>query len=142
MVDDNEFIKRRHLSRGRPRKYETSSSPNSNQSECVIPIDKHSCDNCNQNCPNMVGDTDNRIEMNDVNETSEQNIFNFNCGSRNKKEKKNNEESSSIYVSDCLNKNPKTIKGSETFVSVSNEYINIDDGSGTIFQRNVNNLYH
>lgn len=24
MVDDNEFIKRRHLSRGRPRKYEPS----------------------------------------------------------------------------------------------------------------------
>ncbi|XP_055857932.1 uncharacterized protein LOC129920585 isoform X2 [Episyrphus balteatus] len=29
MVDDNEFVKRRHLSRGRPRKYEPSSSPNS-----------------------------------------------------------------------------------------------------------------
>ncbi|XP_053968741.1 uncharacterized protein DDB_G0283357-like [Anastrepha ludens] len=30
MVDDSEFVKRRHLSRGRPRKYEPSSSPNSN----------------------------------------------------------------------------------------------------------------
>ncbi|XP_037942417.1 forkhead box protein P1-like [Teleopsis dalmanni] len=29
MVDDSEFIKRRHLSRGRPRKYEPSSSPHS-----------------------------------------------------------------------------------------------------------------
>jgi hypothetical protein len=27
MVDDNEFVKRRHLSRGRPRKYEPSPSP-------------------------------------------------------------------------------------------------------------------
>lgn len=27
MVDDNEFVKRRHLSRGRPRKYEPPSSP-------------------------------------------------------------------------------------------------------------------
>lgn len=27
MVDDNEFVKRRHLSRGRPRKYEPSASP-------------------------------------------------------------------------------------------------------------------
>jgi hypothetical protein len=27
MVDDNEFVKRRHLSRGRPRKYDPSSSP-------------------------------------------------------------------------------------------------------------------
>lgn len=27
MVDDNEFVKRRHLSRGRPRKYEPSTSP-------------------------------------------------------------------------------------------------------------------
>lgn len=27
MVDDNEFVKRRHLSRGRPRKYNTSPSP-------------------------------------------------------------------------------------------------------------------
>lgn len=26
MVDDNEFVKRRHLSRGRPRKYEPSAS--------------------------------------------------------------------------------------------------------------------
>lgn len=31
MVDDNEFVKRRHLSRGRPRKYEPSSSPNGDQ---------------------------------------------------------------------------------------------------------------
>ncbi|XP_036342250.1 uncharacterized protein LOC118751527, partial [Rhagoletis pomonella] len=30
MVDDSEFVKRRHLSRGRPRKYEPSSSPRSN----------------------------------------------------------------------------------------------------------------
>lgn len=28
MVDDNEFVKRRHLSRGRPRKYTESPSPN------------------------------------------------------------------------------------------------------------------
>lgn len=27
MVDDNEFVKRRHLSRGRPRKYDPSPSP-------------------------------------------------------------------------------------------------------------------
>ncbi|XP_062121673.1 uncharacterized protein LOC133835663 isoform X1 [Drosophila sulfurigaster albostrigata] len=141
MVDDNEFIKRRHLSRGRPRKYETSSSPNSNQSEGIIPIDKHSCDNCSQNCPNMIGEPDNRIELNDVNETSEQNMFNFNCGSRTKKEKKHDEESS-LYASDCLNKNSKSMKSSETLVSVSNDFINIDDTSSTIFQRNVNNLYH
>ncbi|GAB0100307.1 hypothetical protein DMENIID0001_163260 [Sergentomyia squamirostris] len=32
MVDDNEFVKRRHLSRGRPRKYDPSSSPQSPQS--------------------------------------------------------------------------------------------------------------
>lgn len=89
----------------------------------------------------MVGDTDNRIEMNDMNETIEQNMFNFNCGSRNKKEKKNNEDSN-IYVSDCLNKNPKAIKTSESLVSVPSDYINIDDSSGTIFQRNVSNVYH
>uniref|UniRef100_A0A1B0DBT8 Uncharacterized protein n=1 Tax=Phlebotomus papatasi TaxID=29031 RepID=A0A1B0DBT8_PHLPP len=29
MVDDNEFVKRRHLSRGRPRKYDPSPSPQS-----------------------------------------------------------------------------------------------------------------
>lgn len=33
MVDDSEFVKRRHLSRGRPRKYEPSSSPNSNSQQ-------------------------------------------------------------------------------------------------------------
>lgn len=33
MVDDSEFVKRRHLSRGRPRKYESSSSPNSNSQQ-------------------------------------------------------------------------------------------------------------
>ena len=31
MVDDAEFMKRRHLSRGRPRKYEPSSSPQEQQ---------------------------------------------------------------------------------------------------------------
>lgn len=35
MVDDSEFVKRRHLSRGRPRKYEPSSSPNSNSQHFV-----------------------------------------------------------------------------------------------------------
>ena len=33
MVDDAEFMKRRHLSRGRPRKYEPSSSSNNSQSQ-------------------------------------------------------------------------------------------------------------
>jgi len=32
MVDDREFVKRRHLSRGRPRKYEPPLSPHSNSS--------------------------------------------------------------------------------------------------------------
>uniref|UniRef100_A0A1A9ZQ30 Fork-head domain-containing protein n=1 Tax=Glossina pallidipes TaxID=7398 RepID=A0A1A9ZQ30_GLOPL len=35
MVDDSEFVKRRHLSRGRPRKYEPSSSPNSNSQQLI-----------------------------------------------------------------------------------------------------------
>lgn len=35
MVDDSEFVKRRHLSRGRPRKYEPSSSPKSNSQASV-----------------------------------------------------------------------------------------------------------
>lgn len=33
MVDDNEFVKRRHLSRGRPRKYDPSPSPTSQQQQ-------------------------------------------------------------------------------------------------------------
>ena len=33
MVDDNEFMKRRHLSRGRPRKYEPSSTPSPKSSQ-------------------------------------------------------------------------------------------------------------
>jgi hypothetical protein len=32
MVDDNEFVKRRHLSRGRPRKYDPSPSPTGERS--------------------------------------------------------------------------------------------------------------
>ncbi|XP_018795510.1 PREDICTED: uncharacterized protein LOC108972984 isoform X4 [Bactrocera latifrons] len=35
MVDDNEFVKRRHLSRGRPRKYEPSSSPKANSQTSI-----------------------------------------------------------------------------------------------------------
>lgn len=30
MVDDNEFIKRRHLSRGRPRKYDPTTADSTN----------------------------------------------------------------------------------------------------------------
>lgn len=38
MVDDNEFVKRRHLSRGRPRKYEPSSDERpSNQNQQPSP---------------------------------------------------------------------------------------------------------
>lgn len=35
MVDDNEFVKRRHLSRGRPRKYEPSPSPTGGEQSIV-----------------------------------------------------------------------------------------------------------
>lgn len=47
MVDDSEFVKRRHLSRGRPRKYEPSSSPNSNSqmSDSAAIIEKSSTTN-------------------------------------------------------------------------------------------------
>lgn len=44
MVDDNEFVKRRHLSRGRPRKYEPSSPTHNSdmdakESENFEPVD-------------------------------------------------------------------------------------------------------
>lgn len=35
MVDDNEFVKRRHLSRGRPRKYEPTSPTGGEQSNAT-----------------------------------------------------------------------------------------------------------
>lgn len=35
MVDDNEFVKRRHLSRGRPRKYASPSPPGGEQSNAT-----------------------------------------------------------------------------------------------------------
>ena len=50
MVDDSEFVKRRHLSRGRPRKYEPSSSPNSNSQQFANTIASAvSCDAYNGN---------------------------------------------------------------------------------------------
>ncbi|KAH8417369.1 hypothetical protein KR222_009878 [Zaprionus bogoriensis] len=140
MVDDNEFIKRRHLSRGRPRKYETSSSPNSNQSECTVPTDKHSCDNCNQSCTNTVNDSEIRIEGNNASEITEQTCFGFTNESQGKKEKKVVEEN--IYVGDCSSRNSKRINSSEPMVSLTNDYINIDDSSLSMFQKGVNNFYH
>ncbi|EDV93913.1 GH17224 [Drosophila grimshawi] len=77
MVDDNEFIKRRHLSRGRPRKYEPSSSPISNNSECAIPTNKESCDNCYQSCNNLVSDPEHKIEITDTVEISTKNNSSF-----------------------------------------------------------------
>lgn len=147
MVDDNEFIKRRHLSRGRPRKYEASSSPISNQSECTAPNDKHPCDNCNHNCSNVVNDPENRIEPNANNnnnnngsEIAEQNCFGFSNESQSKKEKKNIDEN--VYVGDCSSRNSKRVNSSETMSSMTNDFINIDDSSLSMFQKSVNNFYH
>lgn len=143
MVDDNEFIKRRHLSRGRPRKYEASSSPISNQSECTAPNDKHSCDNCNHNCSNVVNDPESRIEANannNASETAEQNCFGFSNESQSKKEKKNMDEN--IYVGDCSSRNSKRVNSAETMSSMTNDFINIDDSSLSMFQKSVNNYYH
>lgn len=48
MVDDNEFVKRRHLSRGRPRKYETSpTSPDEGDLESIDQI-QIQCSNSSQ----------------------------------------------------------------------------------------------
>ncbi|EDW33895.1 GL21961 [Drosophila persimilis] len=63
MVDDNEFVKRRHLSRGRPRKYEPSSSPSSCQSGNGLSTDKNHCDNCPQSLSNHTGSSETDINQ-------------------------------------------------------------------------------
>lgn len=47
MVDDNEFVKRRHLSRGRPRKYETSPTSPEGGKESIDQIQMQ-CSNSSQ----------------------------------------------------------------------------------------------
>ncbi|XP_041449625.1 forkhead box protein P1 isoform X16 [Drosophila obscura] len=63
MVDDNEFVKRRHLSRGRPRKYDPSSSPSSCQSVNGLSTDKNHCDNCPQSFSTHTGSSETEINQ-------------------------------------------------------------------------------
>ena len=53
MVDDAEFLKRRHLSRGRPRKYEPNNPNNKNQSDRMGDTDNLEDDNSASPSPNL-----------------------------------------------------------------------------------------
>ncbi|XP_050339817.1 putative uncharacterized protein DDB_G0282133 isoform X1 [Bactrocera neohumeralis] len=73
MVDDNEFVKRRHLSRGRPRKYEPSSSPKTNSQTSV----NATADNGNNTSREASGNSDSQQLLNRQQKQKQRNMHSF-----------------------------------------------------------------
>ncbi|XP_049316039.1 putative uncharacterized protein DDB_G0282133 isoform X2 [Bactrocera dorsalis] len=73
MVDDNEFVKRRHLSRGRPRKYEPSSSPKTNSQTSV----NATVDNGNSTSREARGNSDSQQLLNRQQKQKQRNMHSF-----------------------------------------------------------------
>ncbi|KAH8280891.1 hypothetical protein KR054_003590 [Drosophila jambulina] len=120
MVDDNEFVKRRHLSRGRPRKYEPSSSPNSCQSgNGGASTEKNPCDNCPQHCSNM---PENALDSNNPNEIGRMGCLPF-CGG-----------------SDGLSKTSKDYSNMDSGLIEGNSHLTMDEYSSTMYESSANEL--
>lgn len=124
MVDDNEFVKRRHLSRGRPRKYEPSSSPNSCQSgNGGVSSDKNPCDNCPQHCSNMPTGAENTVlDSNNPNEIGRMGCLPF-CGG-----------------SDGLSKTSKDYSNMDSGLIEGNSHLTMDEYSSTMYESSANEL--
>ncbi|KAH8242649.1 hypothetical protein KR032_000860 [Drosophila birchii] len=123
MVDDNEFVKRRHLSRGRPRKYEPSSSPNSCQSgNGGVSTDKNPCDNCPQHCSSMPTGADNALDSSNPSEIGRMGCLPF-CGG-----------------SDGLSKTSKDYPSMDPGLIEGSSHLNMDEYSSAMYENNANEL--